>query len=133
MKYLELDLNLTADAKAREKPKAVVYQRSVSRAIVNVQQIIDLGNHYDLDISVLHNFNDGDTLRFQGERIMNTSVMIMAHGADEANDIFISSHGAVIEIFPYGMKNQIFERQAREIGKTSNSLFQIFLVLNTYL
>ena len=92
--------------------------RDRSRSIANKQQIIDLVNHYSITIKASSDFSETTNLKEQASFSHHMRhVKIIAHGAGEVNNMFQPSDTAIIEVFPYGTKNMIFERHAHHLGK----------------
>lgn len=94
----------------------IIPVRTRSRALLNLRQVLTMASYYSIPTHVFSEDGDGAPLVQQAQEASAGHVRIVTHGAGEANNMFAVPASAVIEIFPYGMRNQIFEREAQFLG-----------------
>ena len=75
-----------------------------------------LASYYSIPTHVFTEEGDGASLRDQASETGIGHVRLLAHGGGEANNMFTIPGSSLIEVFPYGMKNQLFEREAQFLG-----------------
>ena len=120
--YLELPADSVLSRRRIPRPKKfsptiLLNNRLTTRSFENVPEMVRLlSNHYRIGVSVVPEFVPGTSLRKQGEYFRKVDVYIAAHGAGEVNYMFLPKGASVIEIFPFGMKNMLFERHAKNLG-----------------
>jgi len=61
-------------------------------------------------------FTLGSSMKEQAYPLRYTDVYVSVHGAGEANYMFLPENSSAIEIFPFEMKNMLYERHARTLG-----------------
>jgi hypothetical protein len=98
-------------------PILVIPLRPAIRAFANFRQIMELARYYSIRTHSFTDFSEGTPLHDQAVPLRGSRVKLVAHGAGEANNFFAGERSAIIEAFPYGMKNSIFERHALRLGK----------------
>ena len=72
--------------------------------------------HYHLTYNYSLPFPPGTALASQVQALRDVDLYIIVHGGGAINSIFLPPHATIIEIFPYGMKNPVYENIALNLG-----------------
>ena len=108
-------------------PRIVVTKRADNnpRAFYNLNELKGLLDHYTLNYTILEPFKTGTSLKSQIETIRDADVYVIVHGGGVINSLFLPVHSSLIEIFPYGLKNKVYEYSSFSTGS-----FPLFLIIS---
>jgi len=102
-------------------PKVLVTNRPgrTSRRIYNIQELEGLLSHYHLNFTIMTAFGTETSLASQVKCFQDVDLYIIVHGGGTINSIFLPPHSSLIELFPYGLKNPVYEHIASPLGTSS--------------
>ncbi|KAJ3699247.1 hypothetical protein LUZ61_002952 [Rhynchospora tenuis] len=99
-------INLVEDSKT--KPKLLIIARNQTRKIVNIDEVVAVGEELGFEVVVSESSFSTNVGEFA--RVVNSvDVMMGVHGAGLTNEVFLPTNAVLIQIIPFGFFETLAE------------------------
>ncbi|KAJ4792842.1 hypothetical protein LUZ62_044088 [Rhynchospora pubera] len=119
---LERDFAINLVESSKEKPRLLIIGRNHTRKIINVDEIVAVGEELGFEV-VVNNTSSHDVGEF-ARTVNSFDVMMGVHGAGLTNEVFLPTNAVMIQIVPFGNLEGMSEN---DFGKGARNMMLKYL------